>query len=120
MRAWRSSSVGLRSTFEVALEAHEVRRPEAPVRFDPPRQVAEWAWREAVDALPAFLIFPNEPRVAKHLEMLRDRGSTHREACRQLGHRDAAALQAVEDRAPRRIGDGMDDVDAGACSGTVY
>jgi len=49
--------------------------------------------------------------------MLRDRRSTHREPRRQLGHPHASPHQAVEDGASCRIGDGVEDVDAGTCSG---
>ena len=87
------------------------------VGFDPLRQVAQWVRREAVDSLPAHLGFLNESRVAEYPEMLRDRRPTHREPRRQLGHPHPSAHQAVEDGASRRIGDGVEDIDAGACSG---
>jgi len=87
------------------------------VGFDPLRQLAQWVRREAVDSLPAYPVFLNEPSVAEYPEMLRDRRSTHREPRRQLGHRHASVHQAVEDGASRRIGDDVEDIDAGACSG---
>jgi len=48
--------------------------------------------------------------------MLRHRRPGHVEPRRQLRYRDTATAQSIEDRAPCRVGNSVEDVDACASS----
>jgi len=101
----------------MAFEAHEIGRPEIPVRLDPLRHITQRAGREAVHALTSVAILANETGVAQHAEMLRDGWSSDVEPGRKLGNRGAAAPETIENRAPSGVGDGVKDIDTGARSG---
>jgi hypothetical protein len=66
--------------------------------------------------LSPFAVFTNELRVSEHFEVLGDRRAGHVEAGRELRDRDTAATEAIENRSACRVGDGMKDIDTGACS----
>jgi hypothetical protein len=66
--------------------------------------------------LSSVTFLTNELGISQHFEVLGDGRAGHVEAGRELRHCDPAATEAIENRSARRVGDGVKDIDTGACS----
>src|SRR5688572_27890289 len=109
------------ATLHVALEARQPIAPEHGVSLGPLCDLAQRSWGELVDPLPAVLASPplaHEPSVAQHPEVARHRGARHGERGSELRHGGVAVAELVEDRPPRRIGDGEERI--GVSDGTGH
>ena len=105
---------------EVTLEAREVGGPESLIRLRPLRHGAQRPRRDLIQPLtPIAATAPlaDQPRVAQHAKMPRDRGAAHRELGRDVGHRRLTVAQPIENGAPGRIGDGVKRIEARARCG---
>jgi hypothetical protein len=71
---------------------------------------------ELVQSFSPGALLRNEPRVSQHPQVLRNSGTTLLEVGGQIVHGHGTAAQAIQDRAPRRIRDGPEDVLISACS----
>ena len=109
---------------EMLLQAREVRGPERLVRLGPLHDTAERSRGYCIQSLSpivATTALPYEPRIAQHAQVTRDRRPAHRELSGNVCHRRLTPTQAVEDGAPRGIGNGLEGVDTNAhrCHGEV-
>ena len=97
-------------SIEVTLERVEVAVPEPAVRLEPGIESEERLRLELIDALLRVAAARDEPRIAQHLEMLRDRGLLQRQRANQIVHALRFARQATEDAPPRGFGEGGESV----------
>jgi hypothetical protein len=92
--------------------------PELFIVADPVGKFAKGAGDEGVDAEAALPSFLHEAGFAEDFEMLRDGGKRHLEGLGKLHHAFTAGGEAVEELAPRGVGDCTDDV--GVCAGAGH
>jgi len=89
----------------VTLETRQVLLPEPAVFLRPLRYFLNSRGLELVDALPAFLLFMNEARIAKNPQVLRYSRPTHSESWSELVHRRWTFSKSIENRPPRGVRD---------------
>jgi hypothetical protein len=84
--------------------------PERTVSFQPTRDFNQGLGLESVDAFPADAIFANDPRHSQHAQMPGNRWA----ALRKLGGKNIDGRwtnpQPIKNRAPRLIGDRMENI----------
>ena len=97
----------------MTFETRDVVEPEPAVLLCPLRHFFEALGLELIDALAAFFSLANESRAPQNAEVLRDRWPTDPETCGELRYRGAALPQAIEDRAPSGVGDGIEYICVG-------
>ena len=83
--------------------------PEGALLDEPALGGGEPVGIEMTGADAAALFGPDEPRCFEHREMFQEGGQAHFEWRRQLFYRRRAIDEAIDDRAPRRIGERMED-----------
>jgi hypothetical protein len=108
------------AALDVALEARQPVAPEHIVFLGPLRNLAQRAGRELVDPLSpvrAPAPFAHESRIAQHAQVARHGGTRHLERRGKLHHRRIPGAELVEDRPPRRIGDGEEGIGVGSRTG---
>ena len=106
------------SSLEVSLQALEIERPEGAVALDPPVGLGERRRGELVAAQPSLAALADQARLAKDAEVLGDGGTAGAEVRGELADRAAPGAEAIQERAPGRVGDGAEDV--GVCPGPVH
>src|SRR6186997_3454682 len=82
----------------------------APEALQVAAQLLEPARLDAIDATRALAPRAHQPGLVQHTEVLGDRGTRDVEPGREPADRQRSAAQALEDLAPRRIGQGLDGV----------
>ena len=82
--------------------------PLVPEPFEVAAQLVEAADLDLVDPARALPSRANEPRALEDLEVLRDRGAAHVKPFGHAAHRLRTATEALEDRAPRGVRQGLD------------
>src|SRR5271165_7356113 len=90
------------SAFDFALECLE---GLVPKRLEPAAQFTETGGVDVVDAARALRSGADEAGELERLQVLRYRGSAHRQARGQFPDRGGAAAQALEHRGPASVGE---------------
>src|SRR5260221_2748430 len=90
---------------EQRIEALEAAFPKPAVPLQPPARFRKRLRLEPAGTALRVAAARNQARALQHLEVLGDRGLTHRERLRQLRHRSLAGREAREDRPARWIGE---------------
>jgi hypothetical protein len=108
----RASSFALHVTLQVI----QIHLPKCAIAFDPPDDALQWSRLQFVHALASDPLFAHEPGLAQHAQVLGDRGPTVIEVVGQAVHRRWTGAQAIEDRAPGRVGDRAKDIGVSECT----
>ncbi len=90
----------------MALETVQAGLPEDSILFNPPGYITQRLWLQGVTPLPAAAPLSNQVGVAQNAQMLADGRPGLAEIGREGIHWDGPAAQPVQNRTPRRVGDG--------------
>src|SRR5512138_2328868 len=95
----------LLQSLKVIVQPLEAPRPEAAILLDPVGDFAQ-SFRTQLHGSPLLVAAPlDQASPLEHLQVLRNRGQTHLERCRQLTHGRDTTSQLCQDRPARRIGE---------------
>jgi len=100
-------SVGLLG--EDRAESIEASLPGRPPLLDPAARDRQRAAVDLAGPDAADLLGPDEPARLEDGDVLEDGRQRHRERLRQLAHRHRPAAEPLDDRAPGRVGEGLED-----------
>jgi len=90
--------------------------PEGPIALEPTCRSAQGLRAERVETLSSGALLGHEVSLAQDAKVLGNGGSRLREVRRERAHGGGTRAEAVEERPPRGIGDGSEDVGVGSCS----
>ncbi|MMZ64814.1 hypothetical protein D1872_271690 [compost metagenome] len=92
------------------LQQGELILPEAVEVSEPALQLEQRIGVKPVARLPAYLPFPDQPRIGEDAKMLGDGGPAHRKMAGQVFQRQLPVAEQTQKLAPGRIRDRLKDI----------